>query len=233
MTLGTRAFRTVLANGMRVPVIATLIPRAAYELELKNATRPGNAPAVTAVFLDQPIARQLNLVRILLPKKIRVGLLVSPATEGTVRRIEAAARERGLSVVRESAPDSRQISAALARLLDESELLLALPDPLIYNAGTIHNILLSALRAQQPLIGFSAAYVRAGALAAVYSSPQQVGRQAAEIAVRAIGGAALPAPQEPHAFSVSLNPTVARSLGLSIEPEDAIVARLQRMERRP
>lgn len=233
IALGTRALRAVLANGARTPVIATLIPRSAFESEMKGLSRQNGARAVTAVFLDQPFERQLNLVRIVAPGKTRVGLLASPATQDAVQRIEAAARERGLSVVREAVVDAQGISTALARLLGESELLLALPDPSIFNAGTIHNILLSALRAQQPLIGFSEAYVRAGALAAVYSKPQQVGHQAGEIAVQAIAGAPLPPPQYPKSFSVSVNPTVARTLRLAVEEESAIAAKLQQMEREP
>lgn len=233
VALGTRALRAVMAEGTRAPVIAALIPRSAFEFELKGSPSQHGAKAVTAVFLDQPIARQLNLVRVVLPKKTQIGLLVSGATEGTAQRIESAARERGLSVARGTVVDSQGISAALARLLGESELLLALPDPFIFNPGTIHNILLSALRAQQPLIGFSEAYVRAGALAAVYSKPQQVGQQAGEIVARAIGGGPVPPPQFPRAFSVSVNYTVARALGLAIEEEDVIIARLQRMEREP
>src|SRR5512144_1447551 len=34
ITLGTRAFHAVLASGHRAPIVAALIPRAAYELEL-------------------------------------------------------------------------------------------------------------------------------------------------------------------------------------------------------
>lgn len=233
VALGTRAFRAVLADGVRTPVVATLIPRSAFESELKGLSRQNGSRAVTAVFLDQPFERQLNLVRLVAPGRTRVGVLASPAMEDAVRRIESAARERGLSVVRETVMDSQGISTALARLLGESELLLALPDPSIFNAGTIHNILLSALRAQQPLIGFSEAYVRAGALAAVYSKPQQVGHQAGTIAAQTIAGAPLPPPQHPKAFSVSVNPTVARTLGFAVEEESAIAAKLQQMEREP
>lgn len=233
VALGTRALRAVLANGTRAPVIATLIPRSAFESELKALPPQNNSRGVTAVFLDQPFERQLNLVRIVAPGKTQVGVLASPAMQDAVRRIESAARERGLSVVRETVTGSQGISAALARLLGESELLLALPDPSIFNAGTIHNILLSALRAQQPLIGFSEAYVRAGALAAVYSKPQQVGHQAGEIAAQTIAGAPLPPPQYPKSFSVSVNPTVARTLGIAVEEESAIAAKLQRLEREP
>jgi len=59
VTLGTRALRAAIASGTRAPVIAALVPRAAYEHELKNAARPPAGP-VTAVFLDQPVARQLE-----------------------------------------------------------------------------------------------------------------------------------------------------------------------------
>ncbi|MBI2753088.1 MAG: hypothetical protein HYX46_06190 [Betaproteobacteria bacterium] len=233
VALGTRALRAVLANGTRAPVIATLIPRSAFESELKGFSRQNDSKGVTAVFLDQPFERQLNLVRIVAPGKTRVGVLASPATQDAVQRIESAARERGLSIVGESVDDAQRISTALARLLGESELLLALPDPSIFNASTIHNILLSALRAQQPLIGFSEAYVRAGALAAVYSKPRQVGHQAGEIAAQTVAGAPLPPPQYPKSFSVSVNPTVARTLGLAVEEEAALAAKLQRMEREP
>ena len=233
VALGTRALHAVIANGSGTPVIATLIPRSTYELELASLSRPSGPKAITAVFLDQPIARQLNLLRLVVPERARVGLLTSTATDQMARRIDSAARERGLSVVRASVTDSQGIPGALTRLLGESEVLLALPDPAIFNASTIHNILFSALRAQQPMIGFSDAYVRAGALAAVFSKPQQVGRQAGGIAARAISGAPLPPPQYPREFSVSVNPTVARTLGLTIDEERIIVAKLQRMEREP
>lgn len=233
IALGTRALHAALASGTGAPIVATLIPRSAYESAVRNGQRSPGGRAVTAVYLDQPVVRQLNLVRIVVPGKTRVGVLASPASEEIVRRVESAARERGLSVVGESVANSRDLSAALSRVLGGSELLLALPDASIFNAGTIHNILLSALRAQQPLFGFSEAYVRAGAVAAVYSMPRQVGRQAGEIAARALAGAPLPPPQFPRAFSVSVNYTVARALGIALEEEPAIAARLQRMEREP
>jgi len=233
VALGTFALRAVLSGEPRAPVIASLIPRSAFEFELRQAPAPSSGRRVAAVFLDQPIARQLNLVRVVLPKRTRIGLLVSAATEDTARTLESAARERGLVVVREAIAGPDGVSPALSRLLGESDLVLALPDASIFNAGTIHNILLSALRARQPLIGFSEAYVRAGALAAVYSKPEQVGRQAGEMAASVLGGAALPASQYPRAFSVSVNPTVARALDIALEEGDAVAARLRQMEREP
>lgn len=231
VTLGTRALRAVLAAESTTPVIAALIPRSAYEAALGSQPRPQSGRrTTTAVFLDQPFARQLNLVKAVVPDRRRVGVLASPAADDMVRRVDSAARGRGLFILKQTLAKPEEISYALERLLGESEVLLALPDPIVFNSHTVYNILLSALRARQPVIGFSDAYVRAGAIAAVYSTPQQLGRQAGGIAAELLGGAALPAPQYPRAFSVSVNSAVARALGLQIDTPEEIAAALRRME---
>jgi ABC-type uncharacterized transport system substrate-binding protein len=231
VTLGTRALGSVLAAGQKSPVIAALIPRSAYEAALGSQPRlQSGRRTTTAVFLDQPFARQLNLVKTVVPDRRRVGVLASPAADDMVRRVESAARGRGLLIFKQALAKPEDISYALERLLGESEVLLALPDPIVFNSHTVYNILLSALHARQPVIGYSDAYVRAGAVAAVYSTPQQLGRQAGSIAAGLLGGAALPAPQYPRAFSVSVNSAVARALGLQVGSPGEIAAALRRME---
>ena len=111
-------------------------------------------------------------------------------------------------------------------------MLLALADPQIYNSSSIQNILLASFRAQVPMLAFSPAYVRAGALLAVYSSPAQIGQQAGVIARGALQCRALGLPQYPQDFQVSVNEHVARSLGLSLEPQ-ALTERLRRLEKKP
>jgi putative ABC transport system substrate-binding protein len=234
VTLGTRALKSALAAEPKASVIAALIPRSAYEAALGSQPRPQSGRrTTTAVFLDQPFARQLNLVKTLVPDRRRVGVLASPAADDMVRRVASAARGRGLLIVKQTLAKPDDISYALERLLGESEVLLALPDPTVFNSHTVYNILLSALRARQPVIGFSDAYVRAGAVAAVYSTPQQLGRQAGGIAADLLGGAALPVPQYPRTFSVSVNSAVARALGLQIQAPEEIAAALRRMEATP
>ena len=117
-------------------------------------------------------------------------------------------------------------------MLGRSDLLLAAPDAQVYTRSTLQGMLLSAYRANNPVIGFSSAYVRAGALAAVYSTPEQIGRQAAEMILRAAGQTdwQLPAPQNPRYFSVEVNRDVARALGLSLEEDSRLLERLKRSE---
>ncbi|MDO9189477.1 MAG: ABC transporter substrate binding protein, partial [Sulfurimicrobium sp.] len=115
-------------------------------------------------------------------------------------------------------------------VLADSDVLLAVPDPLVFNKGTVQSLLLTTYRYQDPVIGFSHAYVKAGALASVHTMPEQVGRQAADVILRTLGSrpAWLPPPENPKYFSVSVNYQVARSLGLSIGDETVLLQKLKR-----
>lgn len=226
IALGTRALGVALA-AQRRPLIAALVPRLAFERTVNGRERNG----VGAVFLDQPLSRQLGLIGLVAPGRQRVGLLLSEETAPSVEALQAAAAPLKLSVVTQSVSRSQDLYQSLTRLLAGSDVLLALPDPSIFNSGTIHNILLTTFRGQQPVFGFSPAYVRAGALAAIYSTPSQIGRQVAEIAHKALAGGPLPPPQFPSEFTVAVNATVASSLGLAVDAPAELETRLLAQER--
>jgi putative tryptophan/tyrosine transport system substrate-binding protein len=123
--------------------------------------------------------------------------------------------------------------AALRPVLDDAGVLLAVADPEVYNGSTVSNILLATYRAQVPVVAFSPAYVKAGALLALYSTPGQIGTQAAGLVRQLqLGGAMGVTSQYPVEFSVAVNDHVARSLGFSLD-EVALMTRLQKLERRP
>lgn len=230
VALGTRALRAVLP-ARNSTIIAALVPRDAFDVVLQT-TRETRAPkTVTAIYLDQPYTRQLDLVRAVLPGRVRIGILSSPDTENELRLVQTAAKTRKLTVIDESVTAARQIYPALTKVLASADVILAMPDPMIFNNGTIHNILLAAYREERPLFGFSPAYVRAGALAAVYSTPQQIAHQIAETVQRALDGKPLPAPEYLRSFTVGVNATVARSLGLTVEGGAALEAKLRALER--
>jgi ABC-type uncharacterized transport system substrate-binding protein len=82
------------------------------------------------------------------------------------------------------------------------------------------------------VLGFSPAYVRAGALVSLHSTPAQVGIQAASLARSVLNGQS-PAPsQYPADFTVEVNTHVARSLGLELDAA-ALTKQLRQLERKP
>lgn len=226
--VGVRAVEAVARRKLRAPVFSVLAPK--YAIDQIAKEHPALEPrAFSALYLDQPAVRRMALIRHALPGRKRVGVLLGPESSDSLRALQAAAREQGLSLETERVASAEELLPALKRVLAESDALLVLPDAQIINKNTAQSILLTSYRAQDPVVAYSKSYVSAGALAAVYSTPAQIGQQAAELLVRLAQTKtlALPPPQYPKYFSVSVNYQVARSLGLIIEDEAALLERIK------
>lgn len=228
VAVGTAAAADTLRPALSLPIIYTLLTRAEYELV--RARRAEGAPGAesTAIFIDQPFSRQLRLLRAALPMIRRIGILVGPSSAPYVTELRRAlAHTARLDVQWVRAPGD--VMPALQRTLARSDAIFALPDPLVYNPTTAKNILLTTYRHRVPVVGFSKAYVKAGAIAAVYSTPEHVGAQLAELLLELASqqGLRLPPPAYPHHYDVAVNPTVANSLGIHLLPAGELRAILR------
>ncbi|MDT8992233.1 ABC transporter substrate binding protein [Curvibacter sp. APW13] len=231
VTLGAAALRTVLASDTRLPVVASLIPRSAFERVLREPGRKSTGP-VHAIYLDQPFSRQLDLMQLVVPDLKHVGVLWGPDSQSLRPVLQAALLARGLQESGATVAQATSVGEATRQVLQESDALLSIADPLVYNSSTVTNILMASYRAKQGVFAFSPAYVKAGALAGLYTTPAQIGAHTAETARQLARGATVPAVQYPVDFTLSVNEHVARSLGLSLD-EAALSQRLRRLERKP
>jgi putative ABC transport system substrate-binding protein len=207
-----------------VPALDVLVPKAGYD-KLPHTTQ--RTKPRSAIFLDQPMQRQVALVRAVLPHTRNVGVLyASPPPElSNVRRLMA---DRDMRVHEQAVDERHSLNDALENVLDKSEVLFVLPDAEVYNPGTIRNILLTAYRKRVPLVGISPAYVKAGALCAVFTTPEQAAIQAATIIRQYAESGKLPPPQYPSEFEVSVNMQVARSLELPVKDADRLRDEIRR-----
>jgi ABC-type uncharacterized transport system substrate-binding protein len=206
-----------------IPVLSVLVPKAGYDKLAISASRYSSA-----IYLDQPIERQLSLLVYALPKVRHVGILYSVTPPG-IANLRHAAAEKNLQLHEIMVGQGeRSLTDALDEVLGESDVLLVLPDQNVYNSGTIRNILLASYRKQVPLIGISPSYVKAGALCAIYSTPIQIATQAAEVIKRFSDSGKLPSSQYPKEFEVSVNMQVARSLDLHIKDADQLRDEIRR-----
>lgn len=219
VAIGVGALRGLIDAGTRMPLLAALVPRASYAGLATAAGQGGRAHS--AVWLDQPAGRQFDLLRLALPSRQRVGVVYGPESRIFENEMQRAAGERGVAVVSARIDTAAQLSAALQKTLEDADLLLALPDPQIYNGATIQNVLTATYRHRIPMAGFSPAYAKAGALLALYSTPAQIGTQVGEIVRGFLAGRPLPPAQGPRDFSIGVNGDVARSLGISVGADAA------------
>lgn len=230
VTLGADALKQVLTRDVRVPVLAALIPRSSVERVRKES---GNkAATVTALYLDQPFGRQLDLLGLALPAAKRIGVLWGTESVQQQPMLLPALNARGLSLVSGSVALNGSLFGGLKAVLDDADVLLAIADPQVFNSATISSILLTTYRARTPVLAFSPAYVKAGALLSLHTTPAQVGLQAATMVRSLLQGGALPPPQYPTDFSVGVNEHVARSLGLTLDAA-TLTDSLRRLEKRP
>lgn len=228
VTVGVKAGQWVTARASK-PVLVAMLPSDRYAELLAKRPQAGQH---SAVFVDQPWARQVRLMRDVLPERKRIGLLHSPDQHSDFRVLRNLLAEQGATLNSHHAAPSGKLFDDLEGALADSDVLLAIPDSAIYNGANIRNILLSAYRHKVPLIGLSQAYVNAGALYAVFSTPEQLGEQAAAMTRLFAQTRQLPAAQFPESFRIAVNNEVARMLGIAIEPAETLELRLGQEEGR-
>ena len=193
------------------PILCVLIPKVAFEA-LTGGKKENRK--ITAIFLDTPPGRQLELIRQLLPQAKRVGAVLGNVSVKEKESLRIAARDKGLFLQAELAQRDTELYAVLKSVLAEADVFLAVPDPVVINAATAQNVLITAFKSQVPVIGYSANYVKAGALAAVFSTPLQIGQEAGQMINNYQRTNNLPLAKTPRYFSVGVNAAVLRSFGL-------------------
>lgn len=213
VAVGTDALSAALTHappGTRV--LAVLVPRRSFEA-LVARHEAGDRP-LAALYLDQPLDRQARAARAVFPSLRRLGVVLAEDTRlGDFSAREPA--ENDLAIQR--MPAHGNPLQAVNALRGRVDALIAVPDRRIYNRRTSHGILLATYRANIPLIGYSSAVVRAGALMSAWLPPAEHGREAGHMLAPYLepgGEPGWPQSRYSSSYRIAVNEDVARALGL-------------------
>lgn len=180
---------------------------------------------ISALYRDQPLARQLQLAKLLIPNLRRIGIIFGHRNlPQSVAQLERSSKLQIDAIDIEDKPDWPKY---LSQLMLDNDVLLGVDDASIYNGETIRSILLTTYRRGKFLIGPSRAFVSAGSLASCYTPPDQYLKQLVDMVGTTLRAQKLPPPQYPRAFRAAINPQVSASLGLAVQDENTLTARLQ------
>ncbi|KRP42464.1 ABC transporter substrate binding protein [Pseudomonas libanensis] len=215
-----------LQDAQGPPTLVLRISRLQARQRLGN-THPAK---ISLLWSDPPLERQLHLIASILPQAHRIGVLYGADSEFLLRELMQFAKPMGLEIVPQRW-DNTNDSRALQTLFKNSDVLLGLDDPQLYNPKTAKNLLLSSYAQQLPLVGPNAGFVRAGSLASTYSD--QPDWLAVLDSLLDHAPANWPHTLYPEHFKVVGNPQVARSLGIEQVDEAAVATRLAEGEKRP
>jgi putative ABC transport system substrate-binding protein len=186
-----------------------------------SLARPGGNVTGINIFFAELVAKRLGLLHDLVPKAVRIAVLVNPTNkvnaEATLREIREAARSLGLQIQVTKASTSREIDVAFASLVrDRVDALFVVPDAFFVS----RRVQLATLAARHaiPATYPSREVVEVGGLMSYGTSIVDTYRQAGVYTGQILKGAKpadLPVLQ-PSKFEFVINLQTARALGLEV-----------------
>jgi putative tryptophan/tyrosine transport system substrate-binding protein len=188
-----------------------------------SLARPGGNATGINFFTQEVVAKRLGLLHQLLPKAVRIAVLVNPANdatnEATLRDVQEAARIIGVQIQVFNASTSREIDAAFATLArDRPDALFVAPDG-FFASRRVQFITLTA-RERIPATYVNRDYVAAGGLMSYGTdfpdSYRQVGIYTGTI-LQGAKPADLPVVQSTK-FEFVINLQTAKLLGIEVPP---------------
>lgn len=207
VAVGTDAVRAVLARESSIKTVSTMT------LEADRAATSQPRRVTAGVYLDIPIRSQVAELHRLFPDRARVGVIRNPA-----RWAEAP-------VIHGQAPDAGELRFADCATADELlpvflkfrrkvDFVICLPDGSLYNSATARPLIMASLENRLPIVGFSPAFVRAGAAVAIYPDYRGVGQQTGDLVRRCLEPGDCLGWETPRKVDVAVNAKVLRMLGM-------------------
>jgi putative ABC transport system substrate-binding protein len=221
-TGGTAAALAAKAATTKIPLVFSVTDDPVALGLVASLARPGgNATGVTFL-LAQLGAKQLGLLRELVPAATRIGLLVNPTnttSKAQTGDVVAAASAIGATIEVVHAGDSRDVEAAFAALTrNRTDALIVGTDPFLYS----RRVQLATLAARHaiPAIYPVRENAEVGGLMSYGTSLTEMYRQVAAYTVSILKGAKpadLPVVRSTK-FEFVINVPTARALGLDVPP---------------
>ncbi len=229
VTVGNDAALHLSKKQLQIPVLHALVTES-FARELYPAAN--GQPTRSFLLIDQPISRLISLARSSMPDRHRLGVLYGPYSARYRGEVHDQAAKTKLHLVEKAIDDPAQLGDAISYFNTNADLLLTLPDPVVVNEGTAKTLILGAYLGNLPLVGYSQALVKAGALMSVYSNPEQLGVQGGELisAVFWNEAARNDALIYPQYYQVSVNYQLAHALQIDLPSENELKRRIEKLE---
>lgn len=223
IAIGQTAIKTLQSYNINAPLLR-ISNKATADAKYNSTT--------THLVLEQQQCREIELIKAIKPDWKSIGILSSISSVNKATELTKCAIKYNFNLLIYSVNDKDELTDTFEKAVRDSDAILALADPLIYNRQTVKNILLTSYRSGRPIIGYSESFIDAGAIAGIYTSPEAAGESATKIISdflnndwqfnRNI--------YYPTDFTVKTNRQVARSLGIDLPDESVLTETVLEME---
>lgn len=177
----------------------------------------GQRKNITGIKMTPGPLPQLAHLKAALPAVQKIAILFDPASNADfASRAQAAAVSLDLALVTAPASDDLEAIRQIGGLAGQIDAIWLLPEPSLISPALLNAVALLSLEKHIPLIAFAPKYLELGAAMAIFSSPEQLGMQAADLVKRfmsAPAGEAV-APEYGKMVTVLPNERIIQKLGL-------------------
>lgn len=181
------------------------------------------------VLLDQPMHRYLAFSRLMLGVD-SIGVIDNSEIE-LKPRAAITLDQFDLTLNQYRLDPENKLLPVLRELLQHNDSLLMLPRESVYNRDTVKGVLLASYRSRKPVVSYSPAHVRSGAVASIYSSPIDIGRHLAMLINQTLKkepGTGTPF-QFARFYSITTNSRIATALGIEFPEEQNLRSVLDKL----
>ncbi|HUO28948.1 MAG TPA: hypothetical protein VMU80_07015 [Bryobacteraceae bacterium] len=211
VAVGSEALRAVLDWRGAGRIISTMA------LAADSAGEYTAGRVAAAVYLDIPIRALIAELRRIFPEKTRVGVIRDPRRGGDRSwPVRSLAPDPGLVHFAECASADELLPVFLA-FRHKVDFVICLPDSTLYNAATARPLIMASIENRLPVVGFSPAFLHAGAAVAMYPDYRAVGEQTGDLVRRCLGASECGGAESPRKIAVAVNAKVLRLLGLAFD----------------
>jgi len=211
-TLGTYATKVIQKTARNTSVVfaMVLIP------EKVGVLPPG-------VVMDIPSAVKFDNLKKILPNVKKIGLVYSADSVSLYEEAVEAGNKFGFQIIGKKLDSGKEFPAVFEDIAGQIDCFLMVADSSIYFPKSVEFLLRESYNKKIPVVGLSSNYVKAGALVSFDCDYEDLGEQAAELALKIMedGGSLKAQFVTPRKVKFALNLRVAEMLGIKI-PEEVI-----------
>lgn len=237
VTLGRRGLKHAICYNGQIPIYSLLISKSHYRAVLRSngivpSANEEKDRTISAFYIEHPVTRHLLLIKSLekfMDSPLRAGVILGENTVNSLDELREASEELGVDLDIMTVKEEESPADALKKLLEDHNLVLAIPDNGVFDRTNARGMLMLSLAKKVPVIGFTHATTDSGALAALYTPKYRQIKEASAVISNMLKNKSIILPKERHPefYSISINFTVRKRLMPDLPSSDVLSKMLQ------
>lgn len=219
LAIATPSAQSLANTTQTTPVIFSAVTDPVSAKLVESREHPGGNVTGTSDQSSDAISTQINLIKKVLPKAKKIGILYTQSEPNSVVQKDEAKRlleEKGFTVVEKTILDSNNIKAAAESLMAEVDMVFVPTDNII--SSTMETVKQVSIKHKVPVFGGSTEMIAVGGLYNYGTNYEELGRQTARMLIRVLKGEKPEniAVELPEKLELHTNQEMADALGIDI-----------------